>query len=117
MWVFENLPLCTTMVITKNIDNLISAQIFFDIEDLIGIQFLKQKTYLTVMNLVWTWDLGLSSTEHIKTISSLHVMHLDLHWKVQIDVLFEAKVIKVLKNSLTTSLDYGISNLLIGSKW
>lgn len=97
MWVFENLPLCTTMVITKNIHNLISAQIFFDIEDLIGIQFLKEKTYLT--------------------ISSLHVMHLDLHWKVQIDVLFEAKVIKVIKISLTTSLDYGMSNLLIGSKW
>jgi hypothetical protein len=74
-------------------------KLFFDIEDLIGIQFLKEKTYLTVMDLVWTWDLGLSSTKHIKTISSLHVMHLDLHWKVQIDVLFEAKVIKVIKIS------------------
>jgi hypothetical protein len=56
------------MVITKNIDNRISAQFFFDIEDLIGTQFLKEKTYLTGMNLVWTWDLQLSSTEHIKTI-------------------------------------------------
>jgi len=45
------------------------------------------------------------------------MMHLDLHWKVQIDVLFEAKIIKVIKISLTTSLDYGDSNLLIGSKW
>lgn len=105
------------MVITKNIDNRISAQFVFDIEDLNGTQFLKEKTYLTGMNLVWTWDLQLSSTEHIKTIWSLHVMHLDLHWKVQIDVLFEAKVIKVIKFSLTTSLDYGDSNLLIGSKW
>jgi len=70
------------------------------------------------MNLVWTWGLWLSPTEHIKTTSSLHVMmHLDLHWKVQIDVLFEAKIIKVIKISLTTSLDYGDSNLLIGSKW
>jgi hypothetical protein len=69
------------------------------------------------MNLVWTWDLKLSSTEHVKTISSLHATNLDLHWKVQIDVLFEARVIKVIKISLTTSLDYGIRNLLIGSKW
>jgi hypothetical protein len=58
-WVFENLPFCTTMVITKNIDNLISVQFFFDIEDLIDTQFLKEKNLLDKYE--FRLDLGLTT--------------------------------------------------------